>query len=99
MLVAWWNGEVIARSEICRMVEGNWYFPPDSLRKQYFKSSETRTKCSWKGTAHYYNVVVSRSENLDGAWYYPQPKPNASHIEGWGAFWKGIEVRDEQRNG
>ncbi len=96
MFVACWNGKEIAWSENCRMVEGNWYFPPDSLRKEYFKASDTRTECSWKGTAYYYNVVVSGAENLDGAWYYPRVKPEASHIEGWVAFWNGIEVRGEQ---
>ena len=96
MLAAWWNGEVIARSEICRMVEGNWYFPPESLRKQFFRGSETRTECSWKGTAHYYDVVVFKAENLDGAWYYPTTKAEASHIEGWGAFGNSVDIRDER---
>ena len=98
MLVAWWNGEVIARSENCKMVEGNWYFPPESLRKQFFNRSETRTKCSWKGTAHYYNVRVSEAENFDGAWYYPRTKVKAINIQGWVAFWNGIEVREGQQN-
>ena len=98
MLLASWNGEVIARSDNCKMVEGNWYFPPESLRKQFFRDSETRTKCSWKGTAHYYDVVVSNAENLDGAWYYPRTKAEASHIEGWVAFGNSIEVRDERQS-
>ena len=98
MLVARWNGEAVACSERCRMVEGNWYFPPESLKKQCFRGSTTRTVCGWKGTAHYYNVVVFNSENLDGAWYYPRTTEEASHIEGWVAFWNGIEVWDEEGN-
>jgi uncharacterized protein (DUF427 family) len=98
MWLARWNGEVIARSDNCKMVEGNWYFPSQSLRKQFFRGSDTRTKCSWKGTAHYYDVVVCKAENLDGAWYYPRTKAEASHIEGWVAFGNSIEVRDERQS-
>jgi len=95
MLRAVWRGVVVAGSERCQKVEGNWYFPPGSLVNQYFQVSSTRTKCSWKGTAHYYHVVVSGLENPDAAWYYPRTKSGASHIKRWVAFWRGIKIQEE----
>ena len=92
---ALWNGAVIAEAECCQTVEGNLYFPPDSLVRKYFIESSTRTSCQWKGTAHYYHVVVSGIENRDGAWYYPQTQWKADHIKGWIAFWQGIEIQGE----
>jgi uncharacterized protein (DUF427 family) len=87
-----WNGEVIAESDDTVVVEGNHYFPPDSVRREYLRSSSTTTICPWKGTAHYYNVVVQGKENRDAAWYYPSPKEAASAIKDHIAFWRGIDV-------
>ena len=87
-----WNGKVIAETERFETVEGNIYFPPQSVKREYFKPSETRTICPWKGTAHYYTVVVDGKENRDAAWYYPQPKPAAANIRDHVAFWRGVTV-------
>lgn len=87
-----WNGKVIAESDRIETVEGNIYFPPQSLKREYFRESETTSTCPWKGTAHYYTVVVDGSENRDAAWFYPEPKPAAQNIKGFVAFWKGVEV-------
>ena len=89
---AQWNGKVIAQSDHCETVEGNLYFPPQSLQREYFSPSSTRTVCPWKGTAHYFNVTVDGKENRDAAWFYPEPKPAARNIAGHVAFWRGIEV-------
>lgn len=89
---ATWNGETIAESNATIVVEGNHYFPADSINKQYFASTETHTVCGWKGTASYYNVVVNGETNKDAAWYYPDAKDDAKNIEGYVAFWKGVEV-------
>jgi len=87
-----WNNAVIAESDQTEMVEGNHYFPPDSLRKEYFRDSKTHSVCPWKGTASYYTLQVDGKENPDAAWYYPDPKAAASRIEGRVAFWKGVKV-------
>jgi uncharacterized protein (DUF427 family) len=92
MAKAVWNGVVIAESDKTVMVEGNHYFPIDSVRKEYLKPSETHTTCPWKGVASYYTVVVNGNENVDAAWYYPEPKPAAKHITGHVAFWRGVRV-------
>ena len=89
---AMWNGTVLAESNRCEVVEGNQYFPPDSIRRSYFRDSSTHTVCSWKGTASYYDVVVGDQVNKDAAWYYPDPKSAASSIAGWVAFWHGVTV-------
>lgn len=88
-----WNGKVIAESDRFETVEGNIYFPPQSLKREYFRHSDTTSACPWKGTAHYYTVVVDGSENPDAAWFYPEPKPAAQNIKGFVAFWKGVEVK------
>lgn len=87
-----WNGAVLAESDQCEVVEGNQYFPPDSLNKQYFKESSTHTSCPWKGQASYYTVEVDGQQNKDAAWYYPTAKEKAKNIEGYVAFWKGVKV-------
>jgi len=87
-----WNGAVLAQSDRCEVVEGNQYFPADSLDMQYFQPSSTNTTCSWKGVASYYNVVVDGKVNQDAAWYYPTPKVAAKNIAGYVAFWRGIHV-------
>ena len=88
-----WHGRVIAESADTRVVEGNHYFPPDSLVPEYFQDSATHTTCSWKGVASYKHVVVDGERNADAAWYYPDPKPAADEIRGWFAFWRGVEVK------
>lgn len=87
-----WNGTVIAESDDTIVVEGNQYFPPDSIDKQYFKPSDSHTICSWKGEASYYNVEVNDKVNKDAAWYYPSPKDAAQNIKNYVAFWKGVVV-------
>lgn len=89
---ATWNGQVLAESEDTIAVEGNEYFPPDSINSEYFQPSETHTVCGWKGTANYYDIVVDGDTNGDAAWYYPEAKEAAKEIEGYIAFWKGVEV-------
>jgi uncharacterized protein (DUF427 family) len=89
---ALWNGAVLAESADCERVEGNFYFPADSINRQYFEPSATHTVCGWKGTASYYDVVVDGQRNPDAAWYYPTPKDAARNIAGHVAFWKGVTV-------
>ncbi|HCF26752.1 MAG TPA: hypothetical protein DEV81_05990 [Cyanobacteria bacterium UBA11049] len=87
-----WNGTVIAESDRTEVVEGNHYFPPEAIDKQYFKESSTHTTCPWKGVASYYNVEVEGQVNKDAAWYYPTAKDKAKNIEGYVAFWRGVKV-------
>jgi uncharacterized protein (DUF427 family) len=87
-----WNGAVIAESDKTIVVEGNHYFPPDAVKKEFFQPSDTHTVCPWKGTASYYNVAVSGEVNKDAAWYYPDTKEAAKNIENYVAFWKGVKV-------
>ena len=87
-----WNNTVLAESDQTVVVEGNHYFPPDSLHRQYFRDSEAHSVCGWKGTASYFDVVVDDQLNEQAAWYYPDPKPEAENIKGFVAFWKGVEV-------
>jgi uncharacterized protein (DUF427 family) len=87
-----WNGAVLAESDRTVVVEGSQYFPPDSVRAEYFRSSDTQTVCPWKGTASYHNVEVNGETNADAAWYYPDPRPAASQIKDYVAFWKGVRV-------
>ncbi|KAJ3109266.1 hypothetical protein HDU97_007760 [Phlyctochytrium planicorne] len=84
-----WNGVVIAESSNTESVEGNVYFPMDSIKKEFFKDSTTHTTCGWKGD---FTVSVNGSENKDAAWFYPTPKPAASNITNYVAFWKGVKV-------
>ena len=87
-----WNGKVIAESDSTVVVEGNHYFPVESINKEYFKESSSNTLCPWKGTASYYSLDVEGNENNDAAWYYPQPSELAKQIKDHVAFWKGVEV-------
>ena len=89
---AMWNGAVLAQSDRCEVVEGNQYFPPDSVNRTYLKESDTHTVCPWKGTASYYHVAVNGQTNADAAWYYPDPKEAAMRIEGYVAFWRGVKI-------
>jgi len=90
---ATWEGAVLAESNCCVALEGNQYFPPDAVRWELLKPSETHTVCPWKGTASYYHVEVKGKRNPDAAWYYPEPKDAASEIRGYVAFWKGVKVK------
>jgi len=92
MAKATWEGAMLAESNQTVEVEGNQYFPPDSIRKEYFKPSEQHTVCPWKGTASYFDVEVGAKKNADAAWYYSEPKAAASQIKGYVAFWKGVKV-------
>lgn len=94
MAKAVWNEVIIAESEHTEVVEGNHYFPPESLRREFFKPSRTTSLCPWRGTASYYTLVVNGRENADAAWVYESPKPAAKHIAGHVAFWKGVVVED-----
>lgn len=87
------NGAVIAESDQTVVVEGNHYFPAESIDPQYFAPSATHTTCSWKGTASYYTVAVDGQTNGDAAWFYPDPKDAAAAIKDHVAFWKGVQVR------
>lgn len=92
MAKAIWQGEVVAESDEFEVVEGNVYFPPDSIRKEFFQPSDHHTVCPWKGTASYYDLVVNGERNENAAWYYPDTKPAAANVKGHVAFWKGVTV-------
>ncbi|MCT7971928.1 DUF427 domain-containing protein [Laspinema olomoucense] len=87
-----WNGAILAESDRCEVVEGNQYFPPDSIKSEYFQDSNTHTNCPWKGQASYYDIVVEGQVNKDAAWYYPNVKDAAKQIKGYVAFWRGVKV-------
>jgi uncharacterized protein (DUF427 family) len=87
-----WKGPILAESNHTIVVEGNHYFPPDGVNKQYFKPSDTHSTCPWKGQASYYHIEVEGEVNKDSAWYYPDPKDAAQNIKNHIAFWKGVEV-------
>ena len=92
MARATWNGAVLAESDRFETVEGNVYFPPESLQRERVRESDTHTVCGWKGTASYYDVIVDGKVNKDAVWYYPDPKEAAANIKGYFAFWKGVTV-------
>lgn len=87
-----WNNKVIAESQDTIVIEGNHYFPRESIKSDYFKNSETHSVCHWKGEASYFTVEVDGKSNADAAWYYSEPKEQAKMIKGYVAFWKGVEV-------
>lgn len=87
-----WNGVVLAESDEGIVVEGNYYFPPESVNREYLKESATHTTCPWKGVASYYHVEAGGKTNRDAAWYYPAPKEAARQITGYVAFWRGVRV-------
>ena len=87
-----WKDTVLAESDRTEVVEGNHYFPPDTIKREFFEPSGTHTVCPWKGIASYYTVAVNGARNPDAAWFYPQTKDAAKNIEGFVAFWKGVEV-------
>ena len=94
MVKAIWNGKVLAESSDTEIVEGNHYFPIESINCEYFKESDHHTVCPWKGTASYYHVDVDGEVNQNAAWYYPEPKDAAKQIAGYVAFWNGVEVQE-----
>jgi uncharacterized protein (DUF427 family) len=94
MAKAVWQATTLAESNEYEMVEGNVYFPMNSVNKEYFTESTTQSSCPWKGKASYYNIEVNGEVNNDAAWYYPETKEKAKNIEGYVAFWKGVEVSE-----
>jgi uncharacterized protein (DUF427 family) len=92
MAKAVWNGHTIAESETFEVVEGNVYFPEESVKREYLRASSTTSSCPWKGQARYYTLIVDGQDNPDAAWYYPDPKPSARNVKHHVAFWRGVEV-------
>ncbi len=91
---ATWKNTIIAESDNTVVVEGNHYFPPEAVKREYMLPSETKTGCPWKGVANYYTINVDGEVNTDAAWYYPEPKEAAKNIKGLVAFWRGVKVID-----
>jgi uncharacterized protein (DUF427 family) len=92
-----WNGQVLAESEHTVIVEGNHYFPPDAVRREFFSPSQTHTTCPWKGEASYLTATVDGKQNPDAAWYYPAPKPDAAQIRDHIAFWHGVSIEHDKQ--
>ena len=92
MVTATWNDTIIAESDKTVVVEGNHYFPPDSVRMELLEDSGTQSTCPWKGVASYKTIVAGGARNADAVWYYPDPKSAAANIKGYFAFWKGVKV-------
>jgi uncharacterized protein (DUF427 family) len=92
MVKAVWNNQIVAESDHCEVVEGNYYFPPESIKREYFIESSHRSTCPWKGLAYYFDLKVDGQVNENAAWYYPQPNPAAQQIKDHVAFWKGVIV-------
>ena len=91
---ATWENTIIAESDRTVVIEGNHYFPPNSIKKEYFSPSDTHTTCPWKGIASYYTVQIGGQSNVDAAWYYPEPKAAAQSIKDYVAFWRGVKVSE-----
>lgn len=87
-----WNNTVLAESDETIVIEGNHYFPPESIKREFFKASDTHSTCPWKGVASYYTLEVDGQRNEDAAWYYPETSDLARKIKNYIAFWKGVEV-------
>jgi uncharacterized protein (DUF427 family) len=94
MARAVWNGTTLAESEAYEKLEGNIYFPPGALNRDFFRPSPKTSHCPWKGLARYYDVVVGDRINAGAAWYYPDPKPAASQIKDHVGFWQGVTVEE-----
>lgn len=90
-----WNNKIIAESDDIVSLEGNFYFPISSLKKEYIKESQFNSTCPWKGKAAYYSIEVNGKTNKDAAWYYPEPNNAAKEIRDRVAFWKGVEITDK----
>lgn len=89
-----WNGEILAESDETKVIEGNHYFPPESIGESYFEKSDYTTNCPWKGKASYYSISVNGKKNENAAWYYPDTKSAANEIKNYVAFWKGVKVTE-----
>jgi uncharacterized protein (DUF427 family) len=96
-----WNNHVVAEADKDELIyiEGNWYFPPASINKEFFKDSDLHTTCFWKGEASYYDVIANGQTSYGGAWYYPRPMPSSiekvkKDFTDYVAFWRGVEVRE-----
>ncbi len=89
-----WNDTLLAESNDTVEVEGNHYFPEDSLNYDFFRPSAHLSTCPWKGEAHYMHIAAAGGVNPDAAWYYPEPLPDAAHIAGRVAFWNGVVVSE-----
>ena len=89
-----WNEKVLAESNDTKVVEGNHYFPPDSINDDFFHLSDTHTTCPWKGKASYFHIQVGDEKNRDAAWFYPHPKDAAKEIKDHVAFWNGVEIKE-----
>lgn len=87
-----WQGTILAESDRTIVIEGNHYFPSDSIKKEFFRTSDTHSTCPWKGIASYYHVRVGEEVNKDAAWYYPEPKGAAKLLKNYVAFWRGVQV-------
>ena len=87
-----WNNQVIVESDDTVIVENNHYFPREALKEEFFKDSDHSTRCPWKGVARYLTITINGKENVNCAWFYPDPKPEAENIRGRVAFWRGVEV-------
>jgi uncharacterized protein (DUF427 family) len=87
-----WNGVTLAESDHTVVVEGNHYFPPESIHPELLLDSDTHTICPWKGEASYKSVQVDGEVNRDAAWYYPDPQDAAAEIKGHFAFWNGVLI-------
>jgi len=94
MAKAIWNDTIIAESDHTEKVEGNHYFPLNTIKKEYFRENQTTSICPWKGTAKYYDVVIDDQVNNAAAWYYPEPKSAAANIKDHVAFWRGVTVEE-----
>jgi uncharacterized protein (DUF427 family) len=99
MSKATWNGIVLAESNDTINIEGNPYFPPESVNMEYFRKSDYHTTCPWKGLASYYDIVVDGKVNENAAWYYAEPKEGSPEKVGrdfsnYVAFWNGVKVED-----
>lgn len=91
---ATWENTIIAESDRTIVIEGNHYFPPNSIKREYFSPTDTHTTCPWKGIASYYTVQIGGQSNVDAAWYYPEPKAAAQSIKDYVAFWRGVKVSE-----
>ncbi len=89
-----WKDKILAQSDETLIIENNHYFPPESLKREFFEISDTTSECPWKGRASYYHIRIGEDTNRDAAWFYPQPKDAAKEIKNHVAFWKGVKVEE-----
>jgi uncharacterized protein (DUF427 family) len=92
MVQARWNGAIIADSDATIVIEGNHYFPPEAVNRNFLEATTETTVCPWKGIAHYFTISVDGALNPNAAWTYPDPKPAAESIRDYLAFWRGVDV-------